>query len=188
NPRSASAHFELALLNEKEVKDYAAAIYHYEQHLRWRPASDYAERARDRIRACKMDLAKSEILAPVNQGMQRDLDRLNAENISLKRQIEALQLQLAARPNGPNNPPPNPIAADPVPAPLPRPRLTNSEAHSFAAGANRPRTHIVKPGETITAISARYNVKLTTFMAANPKADPRRLKVGQSLTIPAPSP
>ncbi|MEP6663268.1 MAG: tetratricopeptide repeat protein, partial [Verrucomicrobiota bacterium] len=94
NPRNASAHFELGWLNEEQIKNYAAAIYHYEQHLRLRPDSDYAQRAKDRIRACKMDLVKNEILAPVNQGMQRDLERLAAENLLLKRQIEGLQTQL----------------------------------------------------------------------------------------------
>ena len=37
NPHSASAHFELALLYENQMKDYAAAIYHYERHLKFRP-------------------------------------------------------------------------------------------------------------------------------------------------------
>lgn len=186
NPRSASAHFELGFLNETEMKDYAAAIYHYEQHLRLRPASDYAERAKGRIRSCKMDLVKNEILAPVNQGMQRDLERLGAENLLLKRQLEALQLQLAARPNIASNPLPNPVP--PEPGPTLRTRFTNSEPRTFPVPQTRPRVHIVKAGETITSIAARYNVKLTTFMAANPKADPRRLKVGQSLNIPNSSP
>src|SRR5882672_3683534 len=34
NPRSASAHFELGLLYEKNEMDYAAAIYHFDRFLR----------------------------------------------------------------------------------------------------------------------------------------------------------
>jgi LysM repeat protein len=189
NPRSASAHFELAWLNEEQMKDYAAAIYHYEQHLKLRPNSDYAERAKDHIRACKMDLVKNEVLAPVNQGMQRDLDRLGAENLLLKRQLEALQAQLAARPSTPINTSVANVASS-EPTPIPQTRVTNSESHNSTAQAttSRPKTHLVKSGETITAIAARYNVKLSSFLAANPKADPRRLKVGQTLVIPPASP
>jgi tetratricopeptide (TPR) repeat protein len=181
NPRSASAHFELGYLNE-EMKDYAAAIYHYEQHLRLRPDSGYAGPAKDRIRSCKMDLVKNEILAPVNQGMQRDLERLGAENLLLKRQLEALQLQLAAGAAAPNNSSPNPAPTDP--GPTLRPRVTGSLPPTSAAPQVRPRIHVVKAGETITAIAARYKIKLAAFMAANPKVDPRRLKVGQNLIIP----
>jgi tetratricopeptide (TPR) repeat protein len=186
NPRSASAHFELGWLNEEQMKDYAAAIYHYEQHLKLRPTSDYASRAKERIGSCKMDLVKNEILAPVNQGMQRDLDRLGAENLLLKRQLEALQAQVAARPNAPVVPSSS-GASVVVPEPVPQPRATNPEPRNPVAPAH-PKTHVVKSGETITGIAARYNVKLNVFLAANPKADPRRLKVGQTLIIPSPSP
>ncbi len=192
NPRSASAHFELACLNEEQLKDYAAAIYHYQQHLRLRPNSDYADRAKDHIRACKMDLVKNEVLAPVNQGMQRDLDRLAAENLLLKRQLEALQLQLAARSNS--------VAAANVADAIgvvSSPRVTNSDSRNSVSRNSdprvslrtsaRPKTHVVKSGETITSVAAKYNVKLNVFLAANPKVDPRRLKVGQVLTVPSSS-
>src|SRR5512140_3962285 len=40
NPKSAAAHFELALLYEEKKNDYAAAIYHYQRHLELRPESN----------------------------------------------------------------------------------------------------------------------------------------------------
>src|SRR5947209_17314263 len=49
NPGSASAHFELGLLYEKNQLDYAAAIYHFDRFLALRPASDYAEIVKQRI-------------------------------------------------------------------------------------------------------------------------------------------
>ena len=184
NPRSASAHFELGLLNEKQVKNYATAIYHYEQHLRLRPTSQYAPVAKDRIQSCKMDLVKNEILAPVNQGMQRDLERLGAENLLLKRQLEALQLQFASRNVIPGNGTPNPAQREPDATSSARPADPNSR--NATSSPSRPRVHTVQSGETFTSIAARYNVKLAAFMAANPRAEPRRLKVGQSLNIPSP--
>lgn len=190
NPRSASAHFELGWLNEEHMKDYAAAIYHYERHLRLRPNSDYIERAKDRIRSCKMDLVKNEVLAPVNQGMQRDLERLAAENLLLKRQLEALQNQLAAKATiPPTDTFPQPTAEQPTSAPLAaRSNPVTTQIVFTPIAPTRSKTHVVKSGETITAIALKYNVRLNVFLAANPKADPRRLKVGQTLTIPSTSP
>src|SRR5205823_8087398 len=43
NPRSAAAHFELALLFEKRGTDPAGAIYHYEQYLKLRPGAENAD-------------------------------------------------------------------------------------------------------------------------------------------------
>ncbi len=181
NPRSASAHFELGWLNEEHVKNYAAAIYHYEQHLRLRPDSDYAGRAKDRIRSCKMDLVKTEVLAPVSQGIQRDLERLNAENLLLKRQIEALQNQIAAAATTP----PASTSVAPQPIAIAQPRASDpAPPRDSTPAPQRPRTHVVKSGETITSISAKYDVKLNVFLAANPRVDPRRLKVGQVLSVP----
>jgi tetratricopeptide (TPR) repeat protein len=189
NPRSASAHFELGWLNEEQMKNYAAAIYHYEQHLRLRPDSDYAERAKDRIRSCKMDLVKNEVLAPVSQGIQRDLERLSAENLLLKRQIEALQNQLAERAAAP--PAGNSAVnyAQPEPVANVQPRVTNvgtrTETRVSSSEARYPRSHVVKSGDTIISIANKYGVKLNVMLSANPKVDPRRLQVGQTLNIPA---
>lgn len=187
NPQSAAAHFELALLEETQEKNFAAAIYHYERHLKLRPASEYAERARDRIRSCKMDLVKNELVAPVNQGMQRDLDRLAAENLLLKRQLETLQAQLNARPTtAVAGSVPRPVEPAPVSVPeVVVPRAPISEPPSNPPIQAKTRTHVVKKGETVTSIAAKYNVKLNVFLAANPKADPRRLNVGQTLVIPS---
>src|ERR1700729_1261080 len=58
NPRSASAHFELACLYESKSQppDPAAAIYHYDRFLKLAPKSDMAEVVRTHINSCKMEL------------------------------------------------------------------------------------------------------------------------------------
>ena len=56
--------------------------------------------------------------------------------------------------------------------------------HSSVRLTTLPRTHVIKPGDTLATISKRYNVKLSSLEAANPGADPRRLKAGQILNIP----
>lgn len=196
NPRSASAHLELALLYEEQMKDFAAAIYHYEQHLKLRQNSEYAERARERIKACKMDLVKTEVLGPVSQSMQRELERLTTENMLLKQRIEVLEAQLNGRP-APKNPaaPDNQLPQDLKPTPLsvstkttakvsePAPR-TLQKTKNESAPTKTSRTYTVKSGDKLTVIAKQFGVQLTELMQANPGVDPTRLKIGQSLNIP----
>src|SRR5947208_3003657 len=70
NPKSASAHFELALLYEEKKTDYAAAIYHFERHLELRPESNMAETVKQHVLACKLELAKTVPFALVNRQVQ----------------------------------------------------------------------------------------------------------------------
>lgn len=48
----------------------------------------------------------------------------------------------------------------------------------------RTASHTVAPGETIYHIARQYGVSADSLMAANRLADPRDLRVGQSLVIP----
>src|SRR5258707_857407 len=71
NPRSAVAHFEAGLLFEQYKQDHAAAIYHLERFLRLRPNSQYTVVVNQHILACKAELAKSVLLSPINQSLQK---------------------------------------------------------------------------------------------------------------------
>jgi len=181
NPRSASAHFELGWLYEEKNKDFAAAIYHYQRHLLLRPNSERAERVKEHIQACKQDLAKSEFSLPNNQNVQRELDRLNAENVILKQQVETLKAQLT---NG---------TATPVRAEATRVQPANlisrtalQSSNSVPVPPERPRVHVIKAGETIASIAQQYGLKQSSVLAANPKVDPRKMRIGQNLNLPAP--
>ncbi|BCX46326.1 peptidoglycan-binding protein lysM [Haloferula helveola] len=46
------------------------------------------------------------------------------------------------------------------------------------------RTHVVQSGENLYRISLRYGVDLDDLLAANPAVDPRRLRVGQKISVP----
>lgn len=126
NPRSARAHFELAVLCEQRGGDPAAAIYHYERYLRLLPGAGNADTVKTHILACKQELARSVSLGPVTQTLQKELEKLteenkglleaatkaNDENAKLKEEIkditgklESLRGSLAARPLPPTNPP-----------------------------------------------------------------------------------
>jgi LysM repeat protein len=83
-----------------------------------------------------------------------------------QKKIELAQLQAQAQALGQvaPEPPPAPPAAAPVPM----------------------QPHFVATGETGAGIAARYFVKLADLQALNPGVDFSRLKIGQSVNVPAP--
>jgi tetratricopeptide (TPR) repeat protein len=193
NPRSAAAHFELACLFENREADPAAAIYHYQQYLKLRPKAENAEFVNQHILALKQELAKTVSLGPVTERQQREFERLAEENRRLNEEVEkwrACVARLQALTNQPGAAPPATRAgkpAGPGQSPSGSPLLANSPGSGQppATPADTPRTHTVKAGETPTMIARKYGVKVEALMAANPKLEPRHMKVGQSLNIPA---
>jgi len=210
NPRSAAAHFELGWLYEGKVSppDPAAAIYHYDRFLRYSSNPDKAEAdlARQHINFCKLELAKTvSALGPLPSPVQREMERVLAENKDLEGKLTALQAQLdeartaAATRNQtavvapPQNPAPIAIPARNT-VDLPRTETPHSyvgEASNFTANhrtasSTTSRTHIIKSGETPSAIARVYGISVASLLAANPQAKPTHLMVGQTLKIPAP--
>jgi LysM repeat protein len=176
NPRSAAAHFELGWLYDTKINDYAAAIYHYERYLQLQPNGQRAQSidVHERIRGCKRELAGAEFPLPNNQNLQREVDKLTAENLALHQQMDALRGQQAA-----------------APANAAQPRAGESASASATVAPpirttapSRQRTYTVKQRDTINSIAAQYGVKSSAVLAANPRVDPRRLRVGQVLSLP----
>lgn len=207
NARSASAHFELGLLFEQHLNDPATAIYHFERFLKLRPASDKAEIVRQRVNNCKMELAKLFLIAPNAPSVQKEMDklkteaeRLGLENHQLRRQVEILNAQAAARGGAVTSAPVALVAAQAVatkPAAMTaspaRPATTPvtftapvAAPKSTKAPASAARTHSVKPGDIPATIARQYGVRLEALLAANPNLDPKRMKIGQTVNIPAP--
>jgi nucleoid-associated protein YgaU len=71
------------------------------------------------------------------------------------------------------------------PAPDLSPAQPHSSSSSSSSSSSGGRTHTVKSGETLSKISARYGVKMTSIMQANQIKDKNKLRVGQKLKIPA---
>jgi LysM repeat protein len=192
NPRSASAHFELAWLyeNKAQTPDPAAAIYHYDRFLKLSPRSDKADLVRAHINSCKLELAKtvsSFTFFPASA--QHDMENLMLENKNLKAQLA--QYQAAA--NRAPAPSAQPVQQAVVrPAPAPQAELVRSAASAKPSPASRysgsaaTRTHTIKSGENPSTIAKEYGISTAALMAANPQARPTHLHVGQILTIPAP--
>src|SRR5882672_6505815 len=206
NPHSGAAHFEAGLLYEKYKLDYAAAIYHFDRFLEQRPKSDYAEVVKQRILACKQELAKTVSLGPVAQSMQSEFDKLSEENKRLHDEVDKWRAFYARTPVL-TNPPVATTVVFRTPTPslsAPQPTVSGSASPSTpstgapASSIARPsparpasglaaegRTHTVKSGETPIAIAKKYGVRVESLMAANPRLDARRLQVGQTVNIPS---
>jgi LysM repeat protein len=195
NPRSAAAHFELGWLYErKETENPAAAIYHFEKFLKFRPQSEKAEIVRQRILACKQELARTVSLGPLNEKQQRDIEKLAEENRKLTDQNKQLadevlkwRLHYAGATRASSN----------SPVPQSNQLSTRMASTQTTLGAANPstsvpqprpstatRTHVVKQGETPAAIARQYQVKLDALMNANPGLDPRKLRPGQTINLP----
>jgi LysM repeat protein len=200
NPNSAAAHKELGLLYEKELNDYAAAIYHYGKFLELRPDSPQKELLQQHIAASKQELARTVSLGPVTQGIERDLsvlagenERLKQENLELRRRVEELKQQLARRNSASNAPPPTGQRVMPTQPPDASHAYSSYGDQSGGNGGSTETsssryqmTHTVKKGDTLYSISQRYGVELDDIKAANPGLQPHRMKVGHKVNIPIP--
>ncbi len=179
NPRSAQAHYQLAMLYEQHVPDPAAAIYHYQQYLKFDPKAPNADVVNDHINSCKQQLASDVMAMPTAPAAMRQIEQLTDANEKLQMQVAYYSNQLVAAKSSPtvpqNNLPPQPVANQIPPQPA-----QNVSANS------RPRTHTVVSGETAAAIARKIGVKLSALQAANPGVNLSKLKVNQVLNLPPP--
>ncbi len=199
NPQSASAHFELGWLFDRKEPDAAAAIYHYAKYLTLRPGADNGENVKERIVACKQELARAVSLGPITEKQQRDLEKLADENRQLTEQNKQMTEELAkwrayytGRPIPQTNSPPHtsvssrslPSALLAQPAPADGTSSNGAALGRSGQTASPARTHVIKSGETLTMVARKYGVKMDALMSANSRVDPRRLRPGQTLNIP----
>jgi LysM repeat protein len=193
NPHSAPAHYQLAMLCGEQqsdpaaaaIYDPAAAIYHYQQYLRFDPNAPNADVVKRHINACKQQLAADVLQLPSSSAAQQQLQQLADKNRQLQDEVDKWRAYYASQsamlktnpPPAPNNfaqQPITPAAPQPPPPANPKPP------------AARPRTHTVAAGETLAAIARKYGVSLTALLAANPGLQPTHLRVGQPVNLPPP--
>ena len=202
NPQSAAAHFELAWLYEQKQSDPAAAIYHYDKYLKLRPNADNADLAKQHIISCKQALASTVSLGPITEKQQRDFEkmlddnkRLTEQNKFLNDEVAKWRAWYAAHSTTAGTSPPTTVAdvrSNPAPSSGPTILVANvssnpgNASQSAQPATASSRTHTVKAGETLAQIARKYGVKLDALVAANPRLDPHRLQVGQTVALPSP--
>ena len=209
NPHSAQAHYQLAMLFENQESDPAAAIYHYQQFLKYNPKAENAEVIAQRIASCKQQLAYNVLQLPSTPAAQQQLEKLTEENRRLHDQLSQCQaaytaLQASIKTNPPvaqnNSPAQNNYVAQPQVTSLTPDDVTTMSAVTPAnpttptthkpappkTSAATARTHIVVSGDTLVSIARKHGVSLAALQAANPGVNPKKLKAGQVLKLPAP--
>lgn len=203
NPHSAAAHYQLAMLYENQESDPAAAIYHYEQYLKYDPTAENADLIRQHIAMCKTQLASDVMQLPSEPQAQAQLDKLVEQNRLLQQQVDSLQAALkqwsewysneqaakvtAAAPQTPVVAQQPEIPVQPQPQPQQQAIVTppaNADAPHTETPAAHARTHVVERGETAMAICRKYGIRLSELETANPSMNPTRIRVGEVLNIP----
>ena len=96
-PKSYSAHFQLATLLQDVSNDYILAIAHYRDYLALRPASDKATVAEDRMKLCET-LLRAKVLNDAGGSASNELaaqnDKLAAERDGLQKKVAKLEADL----------------------------------------------------------------------------------------------
>jgi len=209
NPHSAQAHYQLAMLYENQESDPAAAIYHYQQYLKYDPKSENAEIISQHIASCKQQLASDVLQLPSTPAAQQQLEKLTEENRRLHDQLSQWQAYYAAQQAAAKTNPPTPqinYSAPPQGAPpqntsqtpddvtsqsattTSTASSTTSSTHRTASspGTARVHTHTIAAGETLASIARKQGISLAALESANPTVNPRKLKAGQVINLPAP--
>jgi LysM repeat protein len=185
NPHSAQAHYQLAMLYGEKEHDPAAAIYHYQQYLRFNPKAANADIVNEHINTCKQQLAADVLQLPSSSAAQQQLQQLADKNRQLQDEVDKWRAYYASQSAQVKTAPPaTPISlAAPSTAPVNPPA---TEVLTLRPPVAKPRTHAVTAGETPATIARKYGVNLNSLLAANPGLQPTHMHVGQVINLPPP--
>ena len=206
NQDSAPAHLELGFLFKDYADDPASAIYHFTHYLELAPDTDQSTLIHQNMDNCKMQLAKLFLIAPVIPSIKKELDQLKGEVKTLKQQNYKLRWQLSAL-NAPENPGDtssegfyrisHPIvqafntpaihnATRIEPALATQLQMAQATIKSITSTSSL-KLHTIRNGEYPAKIARRYGIKVEALLKANPGINPRRLQIGDKVTIPVSS-
>lgn len=185
NPHSAQAHYQLAMLYGEKENNPAAAIYHYQQYLRFDPKAPNADIVNQHIITCKQQLAADVLTLPSSSAAQQQLQQLADKNRQLQDEVDKWRAYYASQTAMvKTNPPPQP---DNI---LPQPTTTVTPRQATVANPKPPvsklHTHTVAAGETPATIARKFGVNLNALLTANPGLQPTHLHVGQVINLPSP--
>ena len=55
---------------------------------------------------------------------------------------------------------------------------------AVASPSGRPHTYVIKSGDSIASVAQQFGLNYLTVQAANPKVNPKHLRVGQTINLP----
>ncbi|MDP3068778.1 MAG: LysM domain-containing protein [Opitutaceae bacterium] len=209
------SHLEAGEIYLVQMKDPVEAYHHFRRFLVLEPKSKEAELVRGRVRVAQREFARSIPANPLEDQSVRlqvddDLVRLRRENEELRGELATLRgggavpvpraprmISLPDEIRAVPAPAPSPVAppvASPSPISAAPQRREPAPATTTAAPSRAPaspptrasgRTHMVRPKETLFAISRQYGVTVQELMAANGISNPSAIPVGTVLKIPS---
>jgi len=142
SPRSADAHYRLALLYDDKLKSPVSAMHHFQRYLDLSPRGARAKDARDSLKAGEQKLVNS--LSRGALMSQEDAARLKNENLKLNSQLTDARKQITELHN------------------LARANAQKAGKNLNALDAQpRPikpgsKTYTVEPGDTLASISRKH--------------------------------
>ena len=185
------------MLYDTKIPDPAAAIYHYEQYLKFDSNAPNASIVQQRIEACKQQLAADVLALPTSSATQQQLEKLIEQNRQLQDEVAkwrayyANQLSNAATQNI--------STVSQTQVPIANSQIQNQQPQNNSAQTGNTtsthlttatktnlkiKTHTVTSGENATEISRKYDLKLSALQSANPNVNLSKLRVGQVLNLP----
>lgn len=201
NPKNAAAHFELAVVYKSLRNDDASAIYHYQRFIASQPAHRRRPLAEQAIKGCRQDIAKAE-QESLNGSISRSYQQAMNTNQVLVQRVQMLDAEVARlsallRNLGAISLPQTNLAQQPQidvgQKQSPRPDVPPQRGTAAAQPRNetpptapQQRTHTIRRGDTLRSLAVQYRVPVDKLLAANRNVDARKLKIGQTLVIPAP--
>ena len=206
NPQNFHAHLQLGDLYRTDGSNQVRSVYHYERYKELAAQQSDGGKFRDQsaddgIRNAKIELARQYANTLLNDQRIAELDALRRTNTLLAQQVRVLQDQnsqlarnlasltnaLYAPPTAQTSAPPSLLVAqDRTPPAQPAttpPTPVRQPVPSTPTATTR--SHRVAAGDTFSRIASQYGIRPAALQSANPRVDPRRLKPGMVLVIPA---
>jgi tetratricopeptide (TPR) repeat protein len=184
HPGYSDAHYQIALICDRNLNDFLSAIFHYQKYL----DSPDMDQGKAQVVRGFMENAKLQFAASVpNSPSQNspEIVKLRTENAALHRQIEEFKRDFVRTRAATKS-----KESSPGPAESQGAREVSSQNRSVAVPKPgvRPKIYTVKKGDGIQAIADRIygdRRRWKDIMAANPSIkNPNQLKPGQTLHLP----
>ncbi len=122
----------------------------------------------------------SEFNAGGGSAFEHEVGALRSELDALRAKVDNMRLGISTNTNTGTRTTPAPT---PVPPPVATPTRPPEPTLTVPPGGT---LHILKSGETLSALSKKYGVSLQKIEAANQGLDARKLQIGSKIIIPAP--
>jgi tetratricopeptide (TPR) repeat protein len=175
SPKSADAHFRLAIIYDEQLNDPVSAVHHFRRYLDLAPQGAHRQEAQTSLARLEYTLATT--LSGGTLISRAEALKLRTENNDLRKQLAASKAQAAAA-----------SAASPSPAPgVEAGKAAEREARRKPAPGTR--TYTVQPGDTFSSIARKFyknRARARDIEDANRNSvpNPKKLKPGQVLIIP----